>query len=164
MDYKKIRQERMSFFILMFVVIGVLVASCMYIKTGIVEDKMYFTIGGEIFAFMSFYGMIVFIKRLRKVSFARKIGDMMLYDRMRSIKSIADKLKTTPDKVTSAVNFLLNNDYIKGFTIEGDVIINKTEERMQRAQIQEKLDKLRQNVTEIARDYSSTIRKQKNRI
>ena len=163
MDYKKIRQENASFLILLFVVIGIFVASFMYIRQGIVDDKMYYTIGGAVFAFISFYGIVVFLKRLYKVSFARKVGDVMLYDRMRSVKQIADKLDKTSEKVSYAISFLINNDYIKGFKLDGDLIINSTEEKMRRAQIEEKLDSIRKNVTEIARDYTSTIRKQKNK-
>ncbi len=163
MDYKKIRQEQISFFILLFVALTVFMISCMYIKLGIVDDIMYYTIGGAVFAFTSFYAVIVFIKRLVRVSFARKVGDIMLYDRIRSVKQIADKTNKTPEQITKSINFLLNNDYIANFKLEGDLIINQAEEKMRRIRMEENLEHLKKNVTEIARDYASTIRKQKHK-
>ena len=135
MDYKKIRQEIISFFILLFVSIAILIISAIYIRMGIVEDTIYYSIGGAVFAFISFYSIVIFIKRLKKVYLARKVGDVILYDRMRSVKEVAEKIKKTPEKVQSSIMFLINNNYISNFKLDGDIIINLTEERVRKQQV-----------------------------
>ena len=163
MDYKKIRQEIISFFILFFVSLVILIISSLYIKTGIFDDVIYYSVGGAVFAFISFYAMINFVERLKKVSLARKVGDVILYDGMRSIKAVADKMKKTPEKVEKALLFLINNNYIKNFKLDGDRIINLTEERNRKERIEDQLHNLKDNVTEIARDYASSLIKKKRK-
>ena len=163
MDYKKIRQETISFFVLMFVSLAILIASVFYIRFGILEDTIYYSIGGAVFAFVSFYAITIFAKRLKKVDFARKVGDVVLYDRLRSIKEVAEKMGKSPEQVQTSFMFLINNNYINNFKLDGDVIINLTEDRARKQQVEEKLQELKNNVTEIARDYASTMIKKKRK-
>lgn len=163
MDYKKIRQETISFFILLFVSFGILIASSLYIRMGILEDAIYYSIGGAVFAFISFYAMINFVGRLNKVSLARRVGDVVLYDGLRSIKAVADKMGKTPEKIEKSLLFLINNNYINNFKLDGDRIINLTEERNRKERIEDQLHNLKDNVTEIARDYASSLIKKKRK-
>ena len=164
MDYKKIRQETVSFCILLVVSIAILVASTLYIRMGIIEDIIYYSIGGAVFAFISFYAILNFIGRLKKVGLARKVGDVILYDGLRSIKAVSEKMGKSPEKVEKSLLFLINNNYINNFKVYGDVIINLTEERNRKQRVEDRLHDLKDNVTEIARDYaSSMIRKKRKR-
>lgn len=163
MDYKKIRQECTAFFILLFVTLGILIASVIFMLQGIRDSVDYYTVGGAVFAFFSAYALFVFAKSLRRVYFARKIGDIILYDRLRSVKQIADKINKTPEKVQKAITFLINSDYISGFKVDCDVIINETEEKMRRQKLLEHLDELKTRATEIARDYQSGVKKKKSK-
>ena len=163
MDYKKIRQESISFFILLFVALAILVASALYIRLGILEDTYYYTIGGAIFAFVSFYAIIIYIKRLSKVDLARRVGDIMLYDRLRSVKEIADKIKKPKEKVQSSIYFLINNNYISNFKLDGDIITNEAEERRKRENAMNRLQELTASVKEVARDYAQSVIKSKKK-
>ena len=161
MDYKKMRQETIAFAILFFIALTICLIAIYFMGLGVEEDQMAYTIGGAVFTFVSAYSMCVFVGRLLKVWLARKVGDIMLYERIRSVKQIADKLDKTPEKIQALIVFLINNNYISHFKLEGDVIINLTEERLKRARLEEKLDTLKEKVTEIARDYSSVRHKKK---
>lgn len=161
MDYKKMRQEIVAFAILFFISLTICLIAIYFIGLGLEDDQMAFTIGGAVFTFVSAYSMCVFVGRLSKVWLARKVGDIMLYERIRSVKQIADKLNKKPERVQESIVFLISNNYISHFKLEGDVIVNLTEERMRRAKLEERLDTLKDRVTEIARDYSSVRNKKK---
>ena len=81
MNYSKIRQEIISFIILIVVSVIIMAVSAVYIKMGFDDDLIVFIIGGAFFLFLGAYSFIVFVKRINKCVFARKVGDLILYDK-----------------------------------------------------------------------------------
>ncbi len=128
MNYKRLRQERISFLILLIVALTIALICIFYIKKGMDEEPIY-AIGGGLFLFFSAYACYIFIGRLRKVSMAQKVGDVILYDKLRTYKDIAEKLKITEKKVQQSLAFLFNNNYIEGFKAETDRVVNIQEEQ-----------------------------------
>ncbi len=129
MNYKKLRQEIYSFFILMMVSITIILTSCGYIKSGIDNENWVYIIGGAFFFCFTGYGFFVFLARIRKVVLARKVGDIILYEKFRTLKEIAEKVNASQTKVAGAIAFLIDNEYIEGIKLERDRVVVFSEER-----------------------------------
>ncbi len=129
MNYKKLRQELYSFFILLFVSLAIMLISCGYIKFGFDDENWVYIISGAFFLCFTAYGFCVFLARIRKVVLARKVGDIILYEKFRSVKLIAEKLKVSPTKIAGSIAFLMDNEYIEGIKLDHDKIIVLSEER-----------------------------------
>lgn len=132
MNYKKLNQEMISFTMLMMVSIIIVIVSAVYIKVGYDKDNIIYMIGGAFFLCFALYGLFVFIKRIQKVELARKSGDMILYEKIRSVEEISKKLKKDKRRVAGSILFLIDNSYIEGVRIERDTIVLLAEEEQKR--------------------------------
>lgn len=128
MNYKKLRQELYSFFILMFVSLAIMLIASGYIKFGFDDENWVYIISGAFFLCFTAYGLWVFLARIRKVLLARKVGDIILYEKLRSVKEIAEKIKVNPTKVAGCIAFLIDNEYIDGVKLEHDKVVVLSEE------------------------------------
>ena len=142
MNYSKIRQEIISFIILIVVSVIIMAVSAVYIKMGFDDDLIVFIIGGALFLFLGAYSFIVFVKRINKCVFARKVGDLILYDKERSIQSLAKKLNVVDRKVVQAIVFLVNNEYIEGIRLERGLIISRDDDAKKPSEEKEELNQL----------------------
>ena len=132
MNYKKLNQEIVSFTILLFVAMFIAIASVVYIKIGFEKDNFVYMIGGAFFLCFSVYGDFVFVKRIAKVGLARRSGELILYDKVRSIEEISNRLKRSKTLVAGSILFLIDNEYIEGVRVEKDrIVLAKEEEQKQ---------------------------------
>lgn len=134
MNYKKLNQEMISFVILMMVSIIIVIISAVYIKVGYDKDNIIYMIGGAFFLCFALYGLVVFVKRIQKVELARKSGDMILYEKLRSVEEISKRLKKDKNKVAGSIIFLIDNSYIEDVRIERDTVILVAEEKQKKAE------------------------------
>lgn len=131
MDYKKIREERISFFILAVISFAIVLISGVSVLNAMKSDEIRIVkiIASSAIMFFGFYGLTTFVKRLSFVYLAEKIGNGVIYDRLRDSKSISQKFNVPQKKAELAFKFLIDNNYIEGYKIEGSRIVCLAEEK-----------------------------------
>lgn len=127
MAVTKLKNEKklITFFIISSAI--VFVTSAIFLLVSINKDELGGSFITAMLLFISGYGLIVFIARALKYKFITKLQDAIIKGGERDLSVLAEKFSKSLSTIEEKVTFLIDNGYLPGFSISGQILINEEE-------------------------------------
>ena len=122
MALNKFKNERKIIIAFLIVTIVIFGLSLFFLYSSKLADEMGGIFISAMIAFISGYGIIVFIKRLIKYAFLQKLQNAILVENVRKVSLLQEKFGKGKKRIIDNVQFMINSGYL------GDLKLRNNEE------------------------------------
>lgn len=128
MALNKFKNERKIIIAFLIVTIVIFGLSLFFLYSSKLADEMGGIFISAMIAFISGYGIIVFIKRLIKYAFLQKLQNAILVENVRKVSLLQEKFGKGKKRICDDVQFMINSGYLADLKLRNNEEISSDKE------------------------------------